>query len=366
MTSALDPDRSSRRAFVLTAAALVAGGVGLGGCSAPGGPLSPQARRSADHPAGRRAAATPTATPIPVFPGVRRGLAVEDALVVQAALVLRVGAKKLGKDGRRLVTAIADQHAAHAAALRTIDPTDPNDTTPHPELAGAPSPTQSPSPSTKKPTFARSVDQLVATEQRAAKAHRAAALASTGGAALLWGSLATSAGALADVVTTADLAGEKPDPGATTVRSGQRRGPMPIVDVVRAEQELVTQLHAVVYGYQLALGRLSGSRRDTAAAELRRHRILRDQLTARLIGRRAEVPVARAAYVPSTNPRNAASAAKLIRQMETALVPFCGLWLAATDATGERAQALGQLGHTAAVARRWGAALTTWQGWRSA
>ena len=83
---------------------------------------------------------------------------------------------------------------------------------------------------------------------------------------------------------------------------------MPVVRRA-AEQEMVRQLHAVIYGYQLALGRLTGTRRDTAAAELRRHRILRDRLIARLLNRQADVPVAEPAYVPSTNPRNAATAA---------------------------------------------------------
>ena len=139
---------------------------------------------------------------------------------------------------------------------------------------------------------------------------------------------------------------------------------MPLVPVVEAEQEMVRQLHAIVYGYQLALGRLTGARRDTAAAELRRHRILRDRLTARLLNRKAEVPVADAAYVPSTNPRNAATAAKLIRQMETALVPFCGLWLAAATAPAERTEALDQVGRTLGVARQWGASLPAWPGWK--
>ena len=210
------------------------------------------------------------------------------------------------------------------------------------------------------------VDQLLAAESKAAVGHRSKALTTEGLAALLWGSLAVSSTHLAAILRGADLAGDAPDPTVATVGAPRTRAPMPLVPIVEAEQEMVRQLHAIIYGYQLALGRLTGDRRDTATAELRRHRILRDRLTARLLNRKAEVPVADAAYVPSTNPRNATTAAKLIRQMETALVPFCGLWLAAAAAPTERTEALDQVGRTQGVARQWGASLPAWPGWTRA
>ena len=321
-----------------------------------------------------------------VFPGSVEAAAVEDSLAAHAATVLRVGSADLGKAGRSLVAAIRDQHLAHAAALRTTDPTDPNTAgptsggtpapgesggtptpgesggTPTPSTSGAPSP--STSHSAKKPSFGKAVDQLLAAESRAAVSHRARALTTKGLASLLWGSLAVSAAQLAAILKGADLAGDSPDPTVAKVAATRARAPMPLVPVVQAEQEMVRQLHAIIYGYQLALGRLTGARRDTAAAELRRHRILRDRLTARLLNRKAEVPIADAAYVPSTNPRNAATAAKLIRQMETALVPFCGLWLAAAAAPAEHTEALNQIGRTLRVARQWGASLPAWPGWK--
>ncbi len=298
-----------------------------------------------------------------VFPGSVEAAALEDSLAAHAARVLAVGKADLGKAGRRLVTAIRDQHLAHAAALRTTNPTDPNTAG---QSAGTPAPSASTSHSAKKPGFAKAVDQLVAAESEAAVAHRASALTTKGLASLLWGSLAVSAVHLTATLKAADLAGDSPDPTVATVAAVRARAPMPLVPVVEAEQEMVRQLHAVVYGYQLALGRLTGARRDTAAVELRRHRILRDRLTARLLNRKAEVPVAHAAYVPSTNPRNATTAAKLIRQMETALVPFCGLWLAAATAPAERTEALNEVGRTLTVARRWGASLPAWPGWKPA
>ena len=56
-------------------------------------------------------------------------------------------------------------------------------------------------------------------ETKAAAKHRATALSTTGLAALLWGSMASSAAAIAAILTTADLAG-----GANhTYAHGQRR-----------------------------------------------------------------------------------------------------------------------------------------------
>ena len=301
-----------------------------------------------------------------VFPGSVEAAALEDSLATDAARVLAVGKADLGQAGRRLVTAIRDQHLAHAAALRTTNPTDPNTAG---QSAGTPAPSASTSHSAKKPGFPLGQGdepRLVAAESEAAVAHRASALTTKGLASLLWGSLAVSAVHLTATLKAADLAGDSPDPTVATVAAVRARAPMPLVPVVEAEQEMVRQLHAVVYGYQLALGRLTGARRDTAAVELRRHRILRDRLTARLLNRKAEVPVAHAAYVPSTNPRNATTAAKLIRQMETALVPFCGLWLAAATAPAERTEALNEVGRTLTVARRWGASLPAWPGWKPA
>lgn len=350
-------------------AALGTAATGLAGCSAPGGPLSPQDPEAGQPPSAASqgtgpdgtATAPPNQPSVAAFPGSVEGAKLEDSLAAHAAAVLMVGHDRLGRKGRALVTAIRDQHRAHAAVLRTTDPTDP--------AAAAADPPASPSPSPsgqRHPSFATTVNRLLAAESKAAVTHRAAALPVNGLAALLWGSMATSATAIAAILTDADLAGDSPDPDAGAVAAVRSRAPMPAVSVIAAEQELVRQLHAVVYGYQLALGRLSGGRRDTAAAELKRHRILRDRLTARLLDRKAEVPVAEPAYVPSTNPRNASTAGKLIRQMETALLPFCGLWLAAAGTPAERTEALDQLGRTGRVARQWGASLSAWPGWSSA
>lgn len=364
MTSAPDPARWSRRT-VLVAGTAVAG-TALIGCTAP-----PTSRPPAGGPtpaptaAGGGAASPAPAQPVPAFPGAVEAIRRQEAIVAHTATVLAVAHDELGAAGRRLIGRIRDQHLAHVASLSTPDPTDPTSTPPATPATPPTSPTPTSSPSGKKPTPAAALAQLRTAASTAAVAHRKAALTAEGLSALLWGSLATNAAATAGLLKAADPVGDDRDSGGAVVAEVAARAPMPVVSVVAAEQEMVRQLHAIVYGYQLALGRLTGDRRDRASAELRRHRILRDRLTARLLDRKADVPVAAAAYVPSTTPRNATTAAKLVRQLETALVPFCGLWLAAATSPTERAEALDQLSRTAAVSRQWGAVLTTWPGWTS-
>ena len=363
MPSAFEPVRSSRRTFLLVGAALGIGAVGLSGCGPAGGGASesPSGSTTGQQPGGTSdpRSAGQTQAP-PDFPGAAEAADLHERLATYATTVLTVGRedKKLDAAGRKLISAIRDQQAAQAAALRTTDPTDPT--------ASGPSPSPVASPTAKPPSFAKAVAQLETAAAKAAVSHRKSALATDQLTALLWGSLAASATATASILKAAHLAGDDPKPNGAKVAKVRARTLMPVVTTVAAEQEVVRQLHALIYGYQLALGRLQGARRKSADNELRRHRILRDRLTTRLLNRKADVPVAKAAYVPSTNPRNAATAAKLIRQMETGFQPFCGLWLAAAPTQAERTEALQQLDHTVTVARRWGASLSTWPGWQLA
>lgn len=363
MPFALEPARSSRRTFLVAGAALGIGAMGLAGCNPAGDGSSPE-----DPTEGATSTTTTdpqsadqTQAPPPAFPGAVEAAALHEKLATYATTVLTVGRtdNKLDAAGRQLIAAIRDQQLAQAAALRTSDPTDP--AAPSPASSSAPSP--STSPTATSPSFAKAVTQLQAAATKAAASHRQNAFGADQLTALLWGSLAASAAATAGILKAADLAGDHRESSAAKVGKVRPRAPMPVVAIVAAEQEVVRQLHALIYGYQLALGRLKGARRDAADAELRRHRILRDRLTTRLLNRKADVPVAKAAYVPSTNPRNAATAAKLIRQMETGFQPFCGLWLAAATTPAERAKALNELARTVTVARQWGASLSAWPGW---
>ena len=65
-------------------------------------------------------------------------------------------------------------------------------------------------------------------------------------------------------------------------------------------QALVGQLHAVVYGYQLAIGQLpvASGPHDRAVRELRSTRVERDRLIAWLKRRKADIPAAEAGVRP--------------------------------------------------------------------
>ncbi len=75
------------------------------------------------------------------------------------------------------------------------------------------------------------------------------------------------------------------------------------------------------------------------------------------------MPAAEAAYVPSVNPTNGRSAAKLIMKMLVALQPFCGLWIGPPMIMiGQRAFDL--LATTVVRSHTWGAPLDAWPGCR--
>jgi hypothetical protein len=126
-------------------------------------------------------------------------------------------------------------------------------------------------------------------------------------------------------------------------------------------------LHAIVYGYQLAIGKLKvlSKQRPKAERELLAQRVFRDGLIVWLGKHSAEVPVAEPAYVPSVVPRDPATAGRLITRMQTALQPFCGLWLAASTTQPDRQRALSALTTAVQTARSWGAPLAAWPGWSS-
>ena len=137
------------------------------------------------------------------------------------------------------------------------------------------------------------------------------------------------------------------------------RQPVEILPEAAAVQELVRQLHAIVYGYQLAIGKFKvlSKQRRKAERELLAHRVFRDRLILWLRRHSAEVPAPEPAYVPSVVPRNPATAGRLIMRMQTALQPFCGLWLAASATQPDRQQALNALTTAMKTARSWGAPL---------
>jgi hypothetical protein len=313
----------------------------LAGCT-PSDPTLDSPTRAPSTPSSAATSSPPASpSPTPAASSQSAGAAApEQALEALAAAILAgPNRKQLSKDRRQLLTFLRSAHTAHAHAITNPPPT------PAPVKIGGMS-------------LNSSLALLVRREASAAGRYRNAALKAEGSDALLWGSLSLAARSFAAAIGSAN-------PPAT--RPVADRQPVEVLSEAAAVQELVRQLHAIVYGYQLAIGKLKvfSKQRLKAERELLAQRIFRDRLIAWLKKHSADVPAAEAAYVPSVVPRNAATAGKLIMRMQTALQPFCGLWLAAAATPADRQQALTALSNATKIARSWGAALGAWPGWSS-
>lgn len=333
------------------------------GCAAPdpgidpGSALSSQSPKPAGTPTSslRSPSATPTASPTsvaprPAEPKQTAALKGEQALVALASAILAGPHRgQLKGPQRQLLTAVRDGHRVHAAALSSATPT----ARPAPTSAG---------PAGRLPPGATSLAaslRLLAAEERRQSARLAKAARTTVGyGALLLGSMSVAAQAYAEAATG--------NPAGVAAPSARPHTAMPPMSDVAAVQAVVRQLHALVYGYQLALGRLSvlTPRGRQAQRALAARRQLRDRLVQVLVARGADVPAAEAAYVPAVQPTSARRSARLIRQMEAAFLPYCGVWLASAGQPGDRRLALETLTATANTARSWGAATGPWPGWR--
>lgn len=281
--------------------------------------------------------ASPTSPPSATVAGATTPATTELVLAgLVTAILAGPGRKGLTADQRGRLGFLAEAHRTHAAAL---DP-----------AARAPRP-----PRVSGLSADQALDRLTKQERRAARDHRAAALAVSGDDALRFGSLAAAADlyARASAVTGAMPTSAKP---GTPPRLAHGTD-------IEAVQSLVTQLHALAYGYQLATGRMpvAGERDDQAVAELLQLRIDRDRLIGWLRGRQAEVPVPEPAYRPTVEVRDGPTGLRLIRTMLVALLPHAGVWLAAAG-DAERSWALDFFVSTARLARGWEAPLPVWPG----
>ena len=254
----------------------------------------------------------------------------------------------LSREYRTLLTFLRDAHAQHAVALAGDDPTG------RPTTA-APSPTAN-APDLAKTSLGGSLKRLARLESAQATAQGRAARSASGLGSLLAGSLSVAAGRYAAAVRSDD---------PPSVASARAPKPAPVLTDVAAAQQLVAQLHAVVYGYQLAIGKLkySSGARKRAVDELAAARQVLDVQIAFLLGRKADVPAAEPAYVPSPNPRSPNDAGRLVRGMQSRLEPYAGLLLAGAQTPAARTSALTFLGGTVRTAQSWGAGLQVWPGW---
>jgi hypothetical protein len=305
----------------------------LAGCSSS----DPGVDAPISTPPPASATASPSPTAVESHPSAGAA-APEQALAALAAAILGGQRRQqLSKDRRTLLAFVRNAHTAHAGAIAN------------------PLPSQAPVKLGGQ-SVSSSLALLARRESAAAGRYRSVALKSTGQDALLWGSFSVASGGFAAALALAN---------PPSVRPVAAPKPLEVLSEVAAVQEMVRQLHAMVYGYQLAIGKLKmlSKTRPRAERELLTTRVFRDRLIAWLRKRSAEVPAAEPAYVPSVVPRNAAAAGKLIMRMHTALQPFCGLWLAAAESQAERIQALSALSSEVKIARSWGAPLGAWPGW---
>lgn len=331
----------SRRAVLRFGLAAGLTGVILSGCALSDPTIN---RPGADRPAGQSASggkSSPSSLPTPT--AAQQGAEREWVLSRAAA---DLGQRKgVSRRQRLLLAELSAAHRSHADRLTGASgPT----TTPSP----TPSPTRTPS----RGSVANDLKTLVRAEKAAAKSYRPQALDASGTQALLWSSLAVSSSNFA-----AALSASKP------LRVAGLTSPQPVTVLsdIETAQAMVTQLHALIYGYQLAMGTLPESEpaHDRALTELQQYRAVRDVEITWLIQRSAQVPVAQPAYLPSVDPIDARSSATLISTMLLALQPFCGLAVAGAGSDQDRQQAFDLLEQTVARARGWGAPVSAWPGY---
>jgi hypothetical protein len=340
----IQPAQFSRRMIIgLGLAAPTLAVPWLAGCSSSGPEVdTPVVTPSSAPESGPAVGPTPTASPTATAqpsPSAAAAAAEQALAALAAAILVGPHGKQLSKDQRNVVTFLRNAHTAHARAIAN------------------PLPSQAPVKLGGQ-SLNSSLALLMRREAAASSSYRRTALQAKGLDALLWGSLSVAAGSFAAAASS----GNPP-----RTRPVGNRQPVELLSEAAAVQELVRQLHGLVYGYQLAIGKMKvlSKQRHRAEQELLNERIFRDRLIAWLRRRSVEVPAAEPAYVPSVVPRNQATAGKLIMQMHTALQPFCGLWLAAAASRADRQQAFTALGAAVKTARSWDAPLNAWPGWSS-
>jgi len=286
--------------------------------------------------------------PTPALDGALTAYGLELALAGQLGALLALPGLPAGQRSRlQLVQA---GHQRHAIAMAGPDPTDRSTTQPTPAPSGG---------DTTLPGLgsdpARALTMLTQQEGGAARFYRRCALASLGPTALLWGSLSAAAQqAGAAIAQTSPV----------TTSPARAPAPLPTVSDTEAAQQLLAQLHAVVWGYRRSMSALprTGAAFARAASSLAQRMGLRDQITALLSQRGASVPAAKPAYRMPADPNTEAHVANALMTMEQALLPYAGQWLGSA-ATAQVTPALTALSDSGLAAVGWGAPPSTWPGW---
>lgn len=293
----------------------------------------------------------PTPTPIPGLAGVEAALSTEAEL---QALMTQLAGRNLSPVVTATAQAAAAAHGAHLLALRAPDPVVRPTAEPTPGRGQTVRP--APSPSVQLPGGDRAAVVRAVTDKlgAAAGAYRNSAAAAMGSTALLWASMAAYASSTATIVGS-----DAPRPAAPAAANR----PLEPWSDVEAAQQVVRQLHALVYGYQSAYPAFRRPESGQIWDLLYRRRDQRDRLTAWLRGRGQSVPAAEPAYVLPVQPTDRNRAAELLATMELAYQPFAGAWVAAAADEGQRRQALDALEEACRLTLQFGGPAPTWPGW---
>lgn len=297
----------------------------------------------------------PPPPPAPNLPGRRVSL-VHEAELAAVSELLREDGPVLGLPAPQLAVAgwMARAHEAHTIALLARRPEQRPTAPPAPEPGWTPIPRPSPTMELPVGNREQAVRTVLDRLEEAAADHRRNALGSNGPPALLWGSLAVYADAAAAALTASTARPEPPAVALHAVASWSD---------IEAAQQTLRQVHALIYGYQVAIPWLRGAEFESAYDVLVRRRSLRDRLARDLREAAMIAPAAEAAYGLPVQPRDRDTAAELFWRIETAFAPFAGAWLAAATEDEVRGAALQALAESTDLALRWGGPLVMWPGW---
>ena len=292
-------------------------------------------------------AAAPSSTAPPPLTGRDEGLAAE--LAVLARLDALAGADRSKAERANLAWCERAHRRRSEALLAEAPETRPSAPT------GSAAPSLPPLPTVASPTSGaaarKGADRALS---RAVSGHRDRAIALSGAESLFWASLAAAATQSRVVVAAEDrveLPGEEPE-----------HGPYQPLTEVAAAQALLTQVHAIVFGYQVALAPVPAQDGQSWVARLEQHRVVRDQVAELLRDRGASVPAAEPEYETGDAADSVGAARDLVARMESALLPFTGAWVAACRGA-DRRRAVGWLLTGARIAVSSGAAPRLWPGW---
>lgn len=279
----------------------------------------------------------PGETPLP------QGAALAKREATLAALAEELAAAK-PKQANRFGD-LARAHRLHEAALADDEPV----TRPSPDGSPTPGPTPvSPSKKRLKALEKRQARQL--REQR--EAASAGVAGESGTRALLLGSVTAFAAAAPSLKTRGKITFAAPVSAVLANSEGA------------AAVDLLKQLYAIVYGYQAAAGplRRGSPEREQCLTRLAAHKRLSDTLVDALAASETETPVAEPVYALPFSLDSRADSVKLRAQMESALLPYLGSWLALAGDSRASQLALGGLQDGAKTAASLGGDVPAWPG----